>query len=172
MKKVNPILRITLILGLVLLNIGCDQASKIAVRSNLEYNERVSIIGDSFTMIKVENTGAFLSFGDDWPGFARIALLKILPMLIMVWLMVMAFRSKLSRIGLFGLTAIIGGGVGNMIDRLAYDSVTDFLYIDLGFFETGIFNLADVSIMVGIGLLLLHYLKDLRKPKANTPSVA
>ena len=162
MKFANPVIRVVAILSLVLLNIGCDQASKMAVRDHLEYHEQVSIIGENFTLTKVENAGAFLSFGDQWPPVLRIAVLKILPVLIMLWLMIIAFRTKLSKIGLLGLTAIVGGGIGNMIDRLAYDSVTDFLYINVGFFETGIFNMADVSIMVGIGLMLLHFFR-LRK---------
>ncbi len=53
---------------------------------------------------------------------------------------------------------LIGGGIGNIYDRIVYGSVTDFLHMDFVLFRTGIFNLADVSIMVGIGLLLLQNL--------------
>jgi signal peptidase II len=51
---------------------------------------------------------------------------------------------------------LIGGGIGNIYDRIKFGSVTDFLHIDFILFRTGIFNLADVSIMIGIGILLLH----------------
>jgi signal peptidase II len=55
-----------------------------------------------------------------------------------------------------GLSFIVGGGIGNLYDRILYSSVTDFFHIDLGgIFKTGIFNMADVSVMVGMGLILL-----------------
>jgi len=50
----------------------------------------------------------------------------------------------------------VGGGIGNMFDRYLYGSVTDFLHIDLGWLRTGVFNMADVSVMVGTALILLH----------------
>ena len=59
-----------------------------------------------------------------------------------------------------GMCFLIGGGIGNIIDRLLYGSVTDFLHIDFGLFRTGIFNLADVSIMVGIGILIINSIKQ------------
>ena len=54
-----------------------------------------------------------------------------------------------------GLTFIVGGGLGNIIDRIHYGSVTDFLHMDFGIVRTGIFNLADVSIMIGAILIML-----------------
>jgi len=51
-----------------------------------------------------------------------------------------------------------GGGIGNVYDRIIYGSVTDFLHIDLGLFETGIFNMADVSITTGALILLANTL--------------
>ena len=50
----------------------------------------------------------------------------------------------------------IGGGIGNIYDRVVHGSVTDFLHIDLVIFQTGIFNMADVSLMVGMGLFLIQ----------------
>ena len=55
-----------------------------------------------------------------------------------------------------GLACVLGGGIGNLYDRVLYGSVTDFLHIDFGLFQTGIVNLADVSIMVGAGLLAME----------------
>ena len=57
---------------------------------------------------------------------------------------------------IFGFCFIVGGGIGNIFDRIAYGSVTDFLYVDLGFFATEIFNMADVSIVLGT-LIVLAY---------------
>ena len=49
-----------------------------------------------------------------------------------------------------GLCSVAGGGIGNIFDRVMYGSVTDFLYVRVGIFQTGIFNFADVSITAGV----------------------
>jgi len=54
-----------------------------------------------------------------------------------------------------GMCFLIGGGIGNIADRMIYGSVTDFLHLTFGALQTGIFNMADVSIMMGILLILL-----------------
>ena len=71
---------------------------------------------------------------------------------------------------LLGLACIVGGGIGNLWDRTLYGSVTDFMLIDFDVVRTGIFNVADVSIMVGVGLVLLYYKHLSDKP--NTPETA
>ncbi|MFA6946987.1 MAG: signal peptidase II [Pedobacter sp.] len=58
------------------------------------------------------------------------------------------------KILLTGWCFVIGGGIGNLYDRIVHGSVTDFLHLDLGVFQTGIFNMADVSIMLGMVLIL------------------
>ena len=65
----------------------------------------------------------------------------------------------------FGICFLIGGGIGNIYDRIVYGSVTDFFHIDFVIFKTGIFNVADMSIMTGIGLLLLQSFKQKIKAK-------
>ena len=62
---------------------------------------------------------------------------------------------------------LIGGGLGNIFDRALYGSVTDFLHIDFGLFQTGIFNMADVSVMVGVFTILL-YSYFFKKPVEGT----
>ncbi len=54
-----------------------------------------------------------------------------------------------------GIIFCIGGGVGNLYDRIIKGSVTDFVHLKFGPLQTGIFNAADVSIMIGLGLILL-----------------
>ena len=90
------------------------------------------------------------------PVIKRI-LLQIIPatvLLVLLWLSLI--KSKYPKEMIFGFCFIIGGGIGNVFDRIAYGSVTDFMYIDLGFFNTQIFNMADVSIVVG-SLIIVSY---------------
>jgi signal peptidase II len=149
------IFRIFFITLLLISNIGCDQISKNLVRQN--YSTDVKFLGNHVTLTKIENAGAFLSLGDSLSSPIKFALLTMLPMLALSFGFIFILTKKdLTNTTLLALCFIIGGGIGNVYDRLVYGSVTDFLHIDFGIFQTGIFNLADVSIMTGMLIILIH----------------
>ena len=159
------VLRMLLIVLLIVANIGCDQVSKAIARDRIEYSERIEVIGDNLILTKVENTGAFLGMWSDLPPWLKNILLLGLPALVMVGLFIYLLRRQdMSRTTLVALTFIVGGGIGNLYDRILYGQVTDFLYMDFEIFHTGIFNMADVSVMVGTGLILVESLFS-KKPK-------
>lgn len=150
------LIRTLIICGVLLVNIGCDQVSKNIVRQNIEYHERIELIDDYLTLTKVENSGAFLSLGNSLAGPLRFILLLLLPALALIYGTVFLLtKTQASKPMIFGLACIIGGGVGNLYDRFLYGSVTDFLHIDFVIFQTGIFNMADVSIMLGFFVLIV-----------------
>lgn len=155
--KINSLSRSLFILLLVSLNIGCDQLSKRIVRQEVSYTDNIKIFTDRFTLMKVENSGAFLSAGSTLPASIKFIFLTVLPILViayaMYWLLT---KTKIPNLVVVGSCFLIGGGIGNLFDRVRYGSVTDFLHIDFGLFQTGVFNLADVSIMVGIALILVQ----------------
>lgn len=167
----NKIIRNLIIILIVIANIGCDQISKKVVRDSVEPGDRIEIINQNFLLMNVENDGAFLSFGSDFSPVLRKILLLGLPLLMLVGVLFYLFsQAKLPKVALIGWSFVIGGGIGNMYDRIKFGSVTDFLFIDLGgIFRTGVFNMADVSIMVGMGFLILFYIQDARKKEE--PSV-
>ncbi len=118
------------------------------------------VIADHLTLTNVTNSGAFLSMGQTWWQPAKVIMLVVLPIIVLA--LGISFMMKLrnqQRWLILALSFAIGGGIGNLIDRLLYGSVTDFLYIKVGTLQTGIFNMADVSIMMGIGMLLFFSLK-------------
>lgn len=137
------------------MNIGCDQISKDIVRKNVAPNDYIQVVQDNFILTNVENTGAMLGFGQDLPPTMKIVLLQVLPVLV---LLILLFRilqkSNLNKWLIIAFAFVIGGGIGNIIDRIAYGSVTDFFQLKLGFLKTGIFNMADVSVTTGVLLLL------------------
>ena len=150
MKNLLALRSLVLVL-LILSNIGCDQISKSVVRDRMEYHEEIHLISDHLLLTKVENTGAFLSLGSDFDPTMKKLFLLGLPILGLTFMLILLMANRrLERDVAISLTFIIGGGIGNLIDRLLYGSVTDFLHMDLGVFRTGIFNLADVSITLGI----------------------
>jgi len=157
--EIRKWIRTISILIILATNIGCDQVSKSIVRKQLDKSERVELAGDYFILTRVENTGAFLSMGNSLPAPLRVALLSVFPALIMGYGLYYLFsRRSLPTITILGLCFIIGGGIGNLYDRIVYGSVTDFLHMDFVIFRTGIFNMADVSIMVGTFVILIHSL--------------
>ena len=153
--------RYILISTIVSLSIAFDQFSKVWVRNNFENYSEKNLIGEFFTLIKVENTGAFLGMGSELSEIPRIILLIVLPVVVLISITVYTYIEKtLDKISIIGFSLIIGGGIANIFDRIVYGSVTDFLYINLGgVFKTGIFNIADLSVTTGMILILISSFK-------------
>ena len=140
---------------LVLLNIGCDQVSKRVVRENVSHQEFIPLIKHHFILTNVENTGAMLGFGANFPPIIKLILFQVLPLLVLLILLYrLLTRRQTNTWMLLAFAFVIGGGIGNLIDRIAVGSVTDFFQIRLGFFRTGIFNMADVAVTTGVLLIL------------------
>jgi signal peptidase II len=147
---------------LILFNVGCDQLTKNAVRHQVSYGEHISVIKDHFTIVKVENSGAFLSSGESLPSTIKFIFLNLLPLMVMGYgLYFLMTNRSLDRLLVIGITSIIGGGLGNLYDRMVYGSVTDFMHMDFVIFQTGVFNVADLSISLGLLLILfsIYYKK-------------
>lgn len=171
--KVNKFYRVLLIIFILALNIGCDQVSKSIVRKDIPDNKVIGYLGNHFTLEKAENTGAFLSLGDTLGGPLRDILLVGLPLIAvlgaLVWIIV---NTKITRWTLLGIILIIGGGVGNLYDRIFHGSVTDFMHIDFGFAQTGVFNVADMSIMTGMFMILIaSYVKRKEEKVAEKKAI-
>jgi len=153
--RIKKNVRILLILIFLATNVGCDQISKHIVRHTIEYNHTTSIIGNFLTITKVENTGAFLSLGNRLPRILYKILMIIVPLIVLVYgLYYLLTNNNLSKLLIFGICLIIGGGLGNVYDRIIYGSVTDFLHFDFVLFHTGIVNLADISLTMGFFLIM------------------
>lgn len=149
--KATRLLRTVLIATLLASNVGCDQITKHIVRDRIHQYEQISLFNDYLTIMKVENTGAFLSLGQGLPQPIKIILLMVIPLGALIFGIIFLFGEKrLSTLMLLAICCVVGGGIGNIYDRIVFGSVTDFLHIDFGFVQTGIFNLADVSIMLGV----------------------
>ena len=145
------------IILVIVLTVIVDQISKILVRANINPDEQIQLIGEYFIMMNVENEGAFLGMGSDLNETLRIILLLILPILVLGFVLRYIIKDKtLDNWSLFAFSSIIGGGIANVFDRIAYGSVTDFFYIKLtDVLRTGIFNMADLSVTTGMIILVI-----------------
>jgi len=151
----SRIIRSLIIFAILVINIGCDQISKSLVRQKVYDYQEISLIKNYLTLTKVENAGAFLSVGQALPETVRFILLTLLPLIVLgVGVGFLFIKNNLPKPLLLGFAFVMGGGIGNIYDRLVYGTVTDFLHIDLGIVQTGVFNMADVSIMTGVLIVL------------------
>ncbi|GGH41126.1 lipoprotein signal peptidase [Mangrovimonas yunxiaonensis] len=161
--------RSVFIIGLIVFNIAIDQISKVIVRATVTPYQESDIIGKYLILTNVENRGAFLGMGSDMNPTLRLIFLLLLPIVVLGYVVYYIFKHKtLDKASLVGFCCIVGGGIANVFDRIVFGSVTDFLHIDLGgVFRTGIFNVADMSVMLGLGLLLYANFKYKNAPESN-----
>ena len=154
---------------LIVFNIAIDQISKVWVRSSIELKDVIEIIGDKFILTNVYNTGAFLGMGSDMNPVLKTIFLSILPTLVLGYVIYYIIKTKeLDRLSLIAFCCIIGGGIANVFDRIAYGKVTDFFFIDLGgIFKTGIFNVADLSVTTGMIMLLFSGIFSKKKTEVK-----
>jgi signal peptidase II len=153
--KSDRLVRNIAIVLVLVANIGCDQISKNAIRKNVGFYQTIHVIRDYVTITYVENTGAFLSIGSTLPGTWKVIVLSVVPLVaLLIGIVYLLMKKNLTWLSALALSFAIGGGIGNIYDRLIHGSVTDFMHINFGLFQTGIFNMADVSIMTGMFIFL------------------
>ncbi len=158
MRKHARIVAFVVMAAVSLVVVGCDQGSKAIARTHLGNGKAVVLFGGILVMRYVENQGAFLSLGAWLPEPARRALFIAFPLFLLVGLIIYAALKKRIRASFAaGLSLVAGGGIGNLLDRILHGGrVGDFLNLGIGSFRTGIFNLADLSIMLGCLLLVIE----------------
>jgi signal peptidase II len=148
--------KLILVLVVLISCVGCDQATKSIAVSYLSGMETFSYLGDTLRLQLCYNRGAFLSMGHSLPNFLRHSILTVGTCFILLGAFIFVFSSKSSTFYVtLSISFFIAGGVGNLIDRILHDgTVVDFLNVGIGPIRTGIFNIADLSIMGGAALLL------------------
>ncbi|HET9270889.1 MAG TPA: signal peptidase II [Vicinamibacterales bacterium] len=143
--------------------VGCDRVTKHLASTTLADAPSRSFLADTLRLEYAENTGAFLSLGADWPRPVRTAVLGVGNTLLLVALTVVAVRRRWPRTALLGVALFVAGGASNLLDRISYGMVIDFMNVGVGPLRTGIFNVADVAIMLGAGLLVLEGYRSQRQ---------
>jgi signal peptidase II len=151
-----------LLLAAALVTIGCDRVTKHVATTMLAGEPDRSFWADTVRLGYAENAGGFLSLGADWPALARTVVFTVLTGALLVAAAYVG-RRRTDSATLLGLTLFVAGGASNWLDRVAHGRVVDFLNIGIGALRTGVFNVADVAIMIGAGLLLFAELRRMRE---------
>ncbi len=147
--------RLALLAVIVTSCVGCDQASKAAARGFLASSPAISFLGDLFRLQYVENPGAFLGLGSTLPEHWRLALMTVGTSAWLLILFVALLKYEFEMTRFVGLSLMLAGGAGNLIDRIFnHNTVVDFMNLGIGHVRTGIFNVADIALMCGVALVL------------------
>ena len=144
------------VVGLVVI---LDQVVKALVRPRLELHESITVISGFFSLTRVHNTGAAFGLMNniDFPLKAAVlALLQTAALIgLTVYVAMLAPHQRLTRLG---LSFVIGGAIGNLIDRVIYGYVLDFFDFYSGGWHFWAFNVADAAINIGVALMILDML--------------
>lgn len=153
MKK-NLILYIAVIFAVVIL----DQWTKHLVSANFYLGESVKVIDGLLNFTYARNTGAAFSFGGNFENWARYLLFLALPVIACIWLSTLLVKSLSGpKILTWAYTLILGGAIGNLIDRFRLDYVVDFIDFYQGNSHFATFNIADSAITIAAGLLIIDF---------------
>ena len=142
-------------LALSLLAVVLDQASKWVVDSSMQLYQSIPLV-PYFNLTYVRNTGAafsFLSEAGGWQRWFFAGLAIVISIVIAVWLARLKQHETLLAVA---LSLVLGGAIGNLVDRLAYGYVIDFLDVYYQTWHWPAFNIADSAITLGVVLMLLE----------------
>lgn len=152
MKKDRLLLLSSILFGTVV----SDQVTKVIAREHLQGKGTLTYLGDTVRLVYAENYGAFLGMGANMPDVMRrlifVGFVAVFLIAFLVWIL---RTEEISKMTLWASGLVVGGGIGNLIDRIFRDGggVTDFMNLGIGGLRTGIFNVADLWIVAGIVLL-------------------
>ena len=140
-----------------------DQLVKHAVLSGMTVGETIPLLDDIFHITYVQNRGAAFSMWEQqWVMLILVPAVALAAGLVLIYIK----RNIWSRLTLLSIALICGGGIGNLIDRIFQGYVVDMFDCRFfPFFDFPVFNVADISICVGCGLLILDiiFLEGMRK---------
>ena len=140
-------------LSLSALIIVLDQLSKVWITNHFAYGESLAVLS-IFNLVLTHNTGAAFSFLHDAGGMQRW-LFSIIAIVASVWIVWLLRRHSAQTLFALALSLILGGALGNLIDRIAYGYVVDFLHVHWNEHYFPAFNLADSAITCGAFLMIL-----------------
>ncbi len=157
--------RFALWIGFAAVVVALDQLSKQLMLSWLADGDVVHVTG-FFDLVLLYNRGAAFSFLAEHSGWQRWFFV-LLAVVICVWLLRLMWQHQRELLQPFAFSLIVGGAVGNVIDRLMHGAVVDFLYFHAGRYGWPAFNLADSAIFLGVCLMLWAQLREARRQPAR-----
>jgi signal peptidase II len=151
-------------IGLAACLIGLDQLTKWVVLANIELGETI-YVAPFWNWVLTYNPGAAFSFLADQSGWQRW-FFTILALAVSGWIVVMLRTHYAETLLATALTLIMAGALGNVIDRIRFGAVVDFVQWHVAGFYWPAFNIADSAICIGAGLIVWDQLRSKKPPSA------
>lgn len=142
--------------------VGCDQSTKKVAQHYLSDSGAITYLNDVFRFQYIENQGAFLGLGSNFPEAFRFYFFAVFMTIIMgfAFFVFLKNKSKFKSFQAILIIVIFGGGFSNLLDRFFNNGrVIDFMNVGIGSLRTGIFNVADMFILFGTLVLAITSLK-------------
>jgi signal peptidase II len=149
--------KILLICISIICLVGCDYTSKKVAKVELKDQPVHTYLAGNLQFVYAENSGGMLSTGSKLEEKTRIVIYKYFVALMLILLFIFLIREKRSgKWRTIGLVLILSGGIGNLLDRFTNDGkVVDFIVVSMFNCHTGIFNIADLYITIGIIVIIV-----------------
>ncbi|MFQ5915137.1 MAG: signal peptidase II [Nitrospinota bacterium] len=163
-KKARIAFLVTVAAGIILL----DQITKAVVQSRFFPGESITVIPGFFNLTFIRNPGAAFGFLASGNPSIVTPLFVIISVIVAACIVYYYLKSDPGlQLHRWGLPLILGGAIGNLIDRVRFRSVVDFLDFYVGNYHWPAFNAADSAITIGVGLILLEMLLANKPGKAS-----
>jgi len=155
---VSPAVRYLLLGLLSLVIVVTDQATKAQVMQTMRLHESIPVVSNFFSITYIRNPGAAFGFLSSSSGSFRFVFFGVTSLFALGLLGTILVRMpKHNWMGQLSVAGILGGAIGNLLDRLRYGEVIDFLDFYFNAYHFPAFNVADSAITVGVGFLILHF---------------
>lgn len=141
-----------------------DQGTKYLIATRMELREQIPVIGDFFLITSHRNRGAAFGILQDQRWFFIV--ITTIVVIAIIWYLQKVMHSNNKLLPL-ALSLVLGGAVGNFIDRMLAGEVVDFLQFNFGSYTFPIFNVADSCIVVGVALIIVDSLLDMKRKPVN-----
>ncbi|MGN7357701.1 signal peptidase II [Paenibacillus sp. SAF-054] len=139
-----------------------DQGTKYVIAKQLEIGQEIPVIGNFFLITSSRNNGAAFGILPNQRWFFIVVTFVVV--IAIIWYMQKVRKSSSRKLLPVALSLVLGGAIGNFLDRAINGEVVDFLMFNFGSYTFPIFNIADSCIVVGVALIILDSLIDLNKP--------
>lgn len=138
--------------------IAIDQVTKLLIVQSMRLNESIPIIPNLFSLTYIRNPGAAFGLLAGSSNAFRMVFFGVTSLFALALLGTILFRlPKKDWMAQLSIAGILGGAIGNLIDRLRYGEVIDFLDVYIDSYHWPAFNVADSAISVGVVFLIIHF---------------
>ncbi|CAM3693404.1 lipoprotein signal peptidase [Rouxiella silvae] len=149
--------RLGLMIVVFALCVGVDQFTKAIAKTTLSMDSVREYLGGSIKLLLTHNTGTFLGLGGTLPANLRYSLMIVgIGVFLLALLLYTLLNKRADAVTVASLTMVFSGGISNLLDRIIYGGyVVDFMNVSAGSLHTGVFNVADMVLLVGAIMLFM-----------------